>query len=143
AATVAAPDRDQALRLQDPQRFPQRDQADVELFDQHLLARQQVAVGEFAVDDLAAQLVGHDFGDPRRRQSATGVGANTQGGHSNPRNKRTRLFGYLSSNGINSRAARSSLGPFVGIGSYQYVRATGAISDAEYAAKREQIIADI
>ena len=51
-ATVAAPNRDQALGLQDPQRFPQRNQADVELLDQHLLARQQIAVGEVAVDDL-------------------------------------------------------------------------------------------
>ena len=78
AAAVAAPDRHQALGLQDPQRLAQRDQADVELFDQHLLARQQIAVGQFAVDDLPAQLVGDDFGDPRRRQPASGVGANSQ-----------------------------------------------------------------
>jgi len=51
------------------------------LFNEHLLAWQEVAVGKFAVDDLAAQLVGYDFGDPRRRQAATGVGANSQGGH--------------------------------------------------------------
>ena len=37
--------------------------------------------GKPAVDDLTAQLVGYDFGDPRRRQTATGIGANSQGGH--------------------------------------------------------------
>ena len=62
-------------------RLAQRDQADVELFDEHLLARQQITVGELAVDDLTAQLIGYDFGDPRRRQPAPGVGANSQGGH--------------------------------------------------------------
>ena len=81
AASVTPPDRHQSLGFQDPQRFPQGDQADVELFDQHLLARQQIAVGKLAVDDLTAQLVGYDFGDPRRRQTATGIGANSQGGH--------------------------------------------------------------
>ena len=81
AAAVAPPDRDQSLGFQDPQRFPQGNQADVELLDEHLLARQQIAVGEFAVDDLATQLVGYDFGDPWRRQSATGVRANSQSGH--------------------------------------------------------------
>ena len=64
AAAVAAAHRDQALGLQDSQRFPQRHQADVELLDEHLLARQQVTVGQFAVDDLTAQLVGYDLGDP-------------------------------------------------------------------------------
>jgi hypothetical protein len=81
AAAVAPPNRDQSLGFQDSQRFPQRDQADVELFDEHFLARQEIAVGKFAVDDLAAQFVGYDFGDPRRRQAATGVGSNSQSGH--------------------------------------------------------------
>ena len=112
AAAVAAPDRDQALGFQDPQRFAQRDQADVELLDEHLLARQEIAVGELAVDDLTAQLVGYDFGDPRRRQPATGVGTNSQGGHPilaassrrEPRRSSRVLdwLSYFSSNGINS-----------------------------------------
>ena len=54
AAAVAAPDRHQALGLEDSQGFPQRHQADVELLDEDFLPRQQVAVGQFAVDDLTA-----------------------------------------------------------------------------------------
>ena len=81
AAAVAAPNRHQALGLQDSQRFSQRDQADIELLDEHFLAGQQIAVGQLAVDDLAAQLVGDDLGDPRRRQSTSGVGANSQRSH--------------------------------------------------------------
>ena len=116
AAPVAAPDRNQALGLQDPQRLAQRDEADVELFDQHLLARQQIAVGELAVDDLAAQLVGYDFGDPRRRQPATGVGANSQGGHPvlatssrvSAQHGVLDWFCYFSSNGINSLFAEAA-----------------------------------
>ena len=67
AAPIAAPDRHQALGFQDSQRFQQRDQADVELFDEHLLAGQEITVGQLAVNDLTAQLVGYDFSDPRGR----------------------------------------------------------------------------
>lgn len=80
-AAVAPAHRHQSLGFQDPQRLAQRHQADVELFDEHLLTRQEIAVGEVAVDDLTTQLIGYDFGDPRRRQPAPGVGANSQGGH--------------------------------------------------------------
>ena len=66
-AAVAAPNRDQALGLQNPQRLSQRDEADIELLDEHFLAGQQISVGQFSVDDLASQLVSHDLGDPRRR----------------------------------------------------------------------------
>ena len=78
AAAVAAADRDQALGFQDPQGFPQRHQADVELLDEHLLARQQVAIGQFAVDDLPAELVGDDLGRPARPKPATSLGADSQ-----------------------------------------------------------------
>jgi len=72
------------------------------LFDEHLLARQEIAVGKLAVDDLATQLVGYDFGDPRCRQPPTGVGANSQGGHPILVTKRHDWLSYFSSNGINS-----------------------------------------
>jgi len=52
-APVAAPDRDQPFGLQDSQCLPQRDEADIELLDEQFLAGQQIAVGQFAVDDLA------------------------------------------------------------------------------------------
>jgi hypothetical protein len=80
-APVASADRHQPLGFQNPQRFPQGDQTDVELFDEDFLAWQQIAVGQFAIDDLATQLVGYDFGDPWRRQSATGVKPISHGGH--------------------------------------------------------------
>ncbi len=78
AATVATADRDQALGFEDPQGFPQRNQADVELLDQNLLARQQVAIGQFAVDDLTAEFIGNDLGRPARPEPATGLGADSQ-----------------------------------------------------------------
>ncbi|MDT5221776.1 MAG: hypothetical protein QOF15_3881, partial [Mycobacterium sp.] len=117
-AAVAAPHRDQSLGLQDPQRFAQGDQADLELVNEDFLARQQIAVGELAVDDLATQLIGYDFGDPWCRQSAAGVRSNSHGGHPIPRclkglQKIKRTAGtreldwlsYFSSNGINSRVS--------------------------------------
>ena len=74
----------------------------------------EIPVGEVAVDDLAAQLVGYDFSDPRGRKPAPRIGTNSQGGHpilaGNSR-RRVRNGGrahvliwlsYLSSNGINS-----------------------------------------
>ena len=67
--------------LQDSQRLSQRDEADIELLDEHFLAGQQIAVGQFAVDDLPPQLVSDDLGDPRRRQPASGLGANSQSSH--------------------------------------------------------------
>ena len=81
AAAVAAADRDQALGLEDAQRLPHRDEADVEVFDELLLARQQVAVGEPAVDDLLPQLVGDDLGGPARRQSTVRFRADPKDGH--------------------------------------------------------------
>jgi hypothetical protein len=81
AAAVAAPNRDQALGLQNSQRLAQRDQADIELLDEDFLPRQQIAVRQLAVDDLPPQLVCDDLGDPRRRQSAPGLGANSQSSH--------------------------------------------------------------
>jgi crotonobetainyl-CoA:carnitine CoA-transferase CaiB-like acyl-CoA transferase len=115
-AAVAPPDGDQSFGLQDPQRLAQRHQADVELLDEHFLAWQQIAVGQLAIDDLAAQFVGYDFGDPRRRQSASGVGSNSQGGHpvlATKQGERTAVreldwLSYFSSNGINSRVSRGS-----------------------------------
>ena len=81
AAAVAAADRHQTLGLKDPQRLPQGHQADVELLDEHFLARQQVAVGQFAFDDLPAQFVGDDFGGPARREPAADFQANSVRSH--------------------------------------------------------------
>ena len=78
AAAIAAAHGHQALGLEDSQCFPQRHQADVELLDEHLLARQQVAVGQFAVDDLPPKLVGDDLGRAACRQPAAGLGADSQ-----------------------------------------------------------------
>ena len=78
ATPVAAPDRHQALGLEDSQGFPQRHQADVELLDEHFLARQQVTVGQLAVDDLPAKFVGDDLGRPARPKPATSLGADSQ-----------------------------------------------------------------
>ena len=110
AAAVAAPNRDQALGLQDSQRLSQRDEADIELLDEHFLAGQQIAVGQFAVDDLAPQLVSDDLGDPRRRQATSGLGANSQRSHLIPAAERpagataaapaNSIYCNLSSNGI-------------------------------------------
>jgi hypothetical protein len=80
-AAVAAPHRHQTLGFEDPQGFPQRHQAHPELLDEDLLARQQVTVGEFAVDDLPAELVGDDLGRPPRSKPAASFGANSQRGH--------------------------------------------------------------
>ena len=77
-SAVAAADRHQTLGLEDSQGFPQRHQADVELLDEHFLARQQVAVGQLAVDDLTAEFVGDDLGRPASPQPATGLGADSQ-----------------------------------------------------------------
>ena len=81
ATAVAAAHRDQTLGLEDPQGFPQRHQAHPELLDEHLLARQQVTIGKFAVDDLSAQFVRDDLGRPARAEPAASLGANSQSGH--------------------------------------------------------------
>ena len=129
AAPVAAPDRYQALGLQDSQRFSQRDEADIELLDEHFLAGQQIAVGQFAVDDLSPQLVRDDLGDPRRRQSTSGLGANSQRSHLIPAAERLNgataaapansIYCNFSSNGIIAalvkrtvRCGRSPTGKF-------------------------------
>ena len=52
AAAVAPADRHQSLGLEDSQRFPYGDEADVEVLDELLLAGQQIPVAETAVDDL-------------------------------------------------------------------------------------------
>jgi hypothetical protein len=81
ATTVAAPDRKQPFGFEDPQRFPQGHQADVELLDEDFLPGEQVAVGQFSVDDLPAEFVGHDLGCPARRQPPSCLGANSQCRH--------------------------------------------------------------
>ena len=78
STAVAAAHRHQTLGLEDSQGFPQRHQAHAELLDEHLLARQQVAVGQFAVDDLPAEFVGDDLGGPARTQPAASLGPNSQ-----------------------------------------------------------------
>ena len=98
ATAVAAADRHQTLGFEDPQGFPQRHQADVELLDEHLLARQQVTVGEFTVDDLPAKFVGDDLGRPARAQPASGLGANSQCCHiaDNANSERPATWGLRS-----------------------------------------------
>ena len=78
---VAAAHGQQALCLEDSQGLPQRDQADVELLDEHFLARQQIAVGELALDDLPTQLIGDDFGRPARREPTADLEANPLRSH--------------------------------------------------------------
>jgi hypothetical protein len=78
AATVAASNRQQTLGFEDSQRFAQRHEADIELLDKDFLPREQVAVGQFAFDDLPAELVGHDLGGSARRQPASCLGSNSQ-----------------------------------------------------------------
>ena len=81
AAAVAAADRYQALGFENSQGFPQGHQADSELLDEHFLTRQQITVGQLAVDDLPAKFVGDDLGRPARAQPASSLGANSQRGH--------------------------------------------------------------
>ena len=45
--------------------------ARVDAVARRLVAPQQIAVGQVAVDDLPAQFVGHHLGDARRRQATT------------------------------------------------------------------------
>jgi hypothetical protein len=60
SAGAAPADRDQALRLEHPQRFPQRGAGHAELGGQLLFDGQALALGQLAAQDLAPQLVGHD-----------------------------------------------------------------------------------
>ncbi len=80
-AAIAAPHRDQSLGFQYPQRFSQRYQAHVELFDEHFLAREQVAVDEFTLDDLPSQFVGDDLGGAAGAEPATRLGSDSQRCH--------------------------------------------------------------
>ena len=72
SALVAAPHGYQTLGLEYPQRLAQRHQADVEPLDEDGLRREQIAVGQLAVHDLAAQFVGDGLGDTRRCQVVVG-----------------------------------------------------------------------
>jgi hypothetical protein len=84
SAAVAASHGDQALRLEDSQRFAQGYQTDPESFDQHILAGEQITIGEFAVENLSAQFLGHDLGRSTRGQPASSFGTNSDRGHSIP-----------------------------------------------------------
>ena len=71
AADVPSTDGDEALALEDSQRFPERRSRHLELADELVLLRQHGAVGERPVDDLRPDGVSHHLGDARLRELTT------------------------------------------------------------------------